>query len=156
MTRARLTAIHLVPRKGGPPVAVDAVRAVAGAGLEGDRHAQRPPAEGGAREVTLIASEALRHLEALGLGLAPGASRRQLTTEGADLDALLGRRFRIGAVWLEGTKPCAPCGHLERLTRPGVRAALEGRGGLCARIVEGGVLRVGDPLEVPSAPGGPG
>ncbi len=147
----RLVALHRIRVAGGRPEGLDSVRAVAGAGLEGDRHGACPPEEGGVHEVSLISAEALDALGALGLALAPGESRRQLTTRGVDLGALLGRRFRVGEVLLEGTKPCKPCGHLERLTRPGVKAGLEGRGGLYARILQGGVLRVGDPVQAVAA-----
>ena len=54
------------------------------------------------------------------------------------------RTFRVGSVVIEGLELCEPCGHLEKLTLPGVRKALIHRGGLRARIVEGGTLKVGD------------
>lgn len=146
MAAGRLVAIHLCAAKGAPPVAVARVRAVAGAGLEGDRHHPQPASDDGVYEVSLIAEEALADLEARGLGLEPGAHRRQLTVTGVDLAALEGRRFRVGAVTLLGTKPAHPCGHLEALTRPGVKAALAGRGGLYARILVGGELEVGAPV----------
>ena len=53
---------------------------------------------------------------------------------------------RIGEVLLRGMRLCEPCDHLESLTRPGVREALIHRGGLRAQILEGGVIRVGDPI----------
>lgn len=148
MGAGRLVSIHVVPAAGGRPEPRAEVRAVPGGGLEGDRHARTPPGPGWAREVTLIAQETLDDLERAGLGLAPGASRRQLVTRGVDLGALVGRRFRVGPVVLLGTKPCRPCEHLEALTRPGVLAALAERGGLCARLLEGGTLRAGDPVVV--------
>ena len=71
-------------------------------------------------------------------------SRRNVVVRGVDVDALRGRRFRIGAVECVGRRRCEPCAHLERLTRPGVLRALVHRGGLRADIVAGGELRVGD------------
>ncbi len=117
-----------------------------GVGLLGDRNAQPGAPPGRKRALTLIAAETLEDLARAGLALAPGAHRRQLVTRGVALETLIGRRFRIGDVLAEGTGPCAPCEHLEALTQPGVRAALEGRGGLTARVLEGGTLRVGDAL----------
>jgi MOSC domain-containing protein YiiM len=125
---------------------------VPGGGLEGDRHQRVPPGEGWIRELTLITAEALEDLARAGLALPPGGSRRQLTTRGIDLNALVGRRFRVGDVLLEGTKPCRPCDHLEAMTQPGVKAALENKGGLCARILTGGVLRVGDVVALEARP----
>jgi MOSC domain-containing protein YiiM len=71
-------------------------------------------------------------------------ARRNVVVRGVDVDALRGRRFRIGDVELVGRRRCEPCAHLERLTRPGVLRALVHRGGLRADIVAGGELRVGD------------
>ena len=117
-----------------------------GVGLLGDRNARPGADPGRERALTLIAAEALEHLAGRDLALAPGAHRRQLVTRGVDLDALRGRRFRLGEVLAEGVGPCRPCAHLEALTRPGILEALAGRGGLTARVLEGGALRVGDAL----------
>ena len=67
-------------------------------------------------------------------------------TEGVDLDALIGKTFAVGDVVLVGVRDCPPCAYLEGLTRPGVRAALEGRGGLRAEVVRDGIVRVGDEI----------
>jgi MOSC domain-containing protein YiiM len=45
---------------------------------------------------------------------------------------------------MRGTRLCEPCKHLDELTQPGVMAGLIHRGGLRARILNGGVIRVGD------------
>jgi MOSC domain-containing protein YiiM len=153
MSQGRLVSIHVTPEAGGTPEPRAAARVVPGGGLEGDRHGRSPAGEGWNRELTLISAEALEHLKQVGLPLAPGASRRQLVTQGIDLDRWTGKRFRVGEVVLEGTKACRPCDHLEALTQPGVKAALEGRGGLCARIVSGGTLRVGDAVTPQEEPG---
>ena len=59
---------------------------------------------------------------------------------------LVGKRFRVGEVVLEGLRLCEPCEHLGSLTRPGVREALLHRGGLRAQVLEGGLIKVGDPI----------
>lgn len=151
--RGTLVSIHTAATAGTPTREQASAEARAGVGLVGDRHARASAPEGHApsggrkREVTLIAAETLDDLARRGLALAPGASRRQLVVRGVDLAALEGRRFRVGEVVLLGTGPCRPCDHLEALTRPGVKAALEGRGGLTARILVSGTLRRGDPVE---------
>ena len=67
------------------------------------------------------------------------------------LRELLGQRFRVGEAVLEGVRDCPPCEHLEGIVgKPVMRPLLE-RGGLRARIVEGGTIRVGDPIELVSA-----
>ena len=73
-------------------------------------------------------------------------TRRNVVTRGIALNHLVGKRFRVGEVLLQGIRLCEPCDHLESLTRPGVRQALLHRGGLRAQILEGGVIRVGDPI----------
>jgi MOSC domain-containing protein YiiM len=147
----RVEAIHISPAAGAPMVAVAAVEAIAGRGLAGDRYqagagyySARPRADGG-RELTLIEAETLAALaDEHGIALPAGASRRNLTTRGIRLTELIGRRFTIGAVVCEGVDHCPPCQHLVEVTGRPVLAPLVGRGGIRARIVAGGRLRVGD------------
>ncbi|TAH35128.1 MAG: MOSC domain-containing protein [Planctomycetota bacterium] len=125
------------------------VRAVAGAGLEGDRYRQRQGTfwrEGKAGlQVTLIEMEALEALQReYGIALSAAESRRNLATRGVALNHLVGRCFRVGEVLLQGVRLCEPCGHLEQLARAGIKRGLVHRGGLRADVVEGGLLRVGD------------
>jgi MOSC domain-containing protein YiiM len=70
-------------------------------------------------------------------------ARRNVVTRGIDLDALIGRRFRIGDVECVGQRRCEPCAHLERLTAPGSLRALVHRGGLRADVVADGTIEVG-------------
>ncbi len=79
-----------------------------------------------------------------GCGLSHEASRRNLLTRGVDLNALVGRRFTVGAVECEGVELCQPCNHLAKLTERGVLRGLVHRGGLRADIVSGGEIAVGD------------
>ena len=78
------------------------------------------------------------------LAMEPKETRRNLVTRGVPLNHLVGRQFTIGEVLLEGVELCEPCGHLEKLTVPGIRKALTHRGGLRARIITGGKLREGN------------
>jgi MOSC domain-containing protein YiiM len=129
------------------PGPVERVAAVAGRGLEGDRNflAEGEPEADRDADLTLIASEALEALTGeTGIELTAGASRRNLLTRGVDLNALDGRRFRVGEVECEGIELCEPCRHLEGLTQPGVLRGLVHRGGLRAAIVRGGEIAVGD------------
>ena len=77
-----------------------------------------------------------------------------LVVEGVDLEAFLRRRFRVGAVEMEGLRICAPCKYLVRVTgQERIFEALVRRGGLRARIHTEGEIRVGD-LVAPAASGG--
>jgi MOSC domain-containing protein YiiM len=136
--------IHLAAERSGPNEPVDEAVADAGLGLRGDRHHGRP----NANDLTLIEAEALERLAAeRDVTLAPGGSRRNLTTRGLDLGALVGRRFRVGETLCEGAERCEPCLHLTRVTgEPGVLRGLV-HTGLEAAIIEGGTIRVGDVVE---------
>lgn len=125
------------------------VVATQGQGLEGDRYASGAGTfsgtPGGGRHLTLIEAEALETLLAeRGIGLALDEHRRNLTTRGIDLNALVGKRFAIGEVLCEGIRLCEPCEHLEEVTGKPVIAPLIHRAGLRADILTDGVIRVGD------------
>ena len=132
--------------------AVVEAEAVAGVGLLGDRYANgtgtywKPEKPG--QEITLIEAETLERLAADGVTLAPGDARRNIVTRGVRLQDLLHKRFAIGDVECVGIRDCPPCAHLEALTEAGVRAALEGSGGLRTDIVVGGRFAVGDQIRL--------
>ena len=121
---------------------VDHAEAIVGGGLVGDRYA----GGSGKRDVTLIQAEHLPAIAALAghAHVLPRVLRRNLVVSGIPLIALKGLRFRVGDVLLEGTGPCDPCSKMEIALGAGAYNAMRGMGGLCARIVEGGMLRVGD------------
>ncbi len=145
MERGRVEGIFIAGEKRQLPVPVDRVRAVAGRGLEGNRHyyEQAPPG----RALTLIAAEALEEGAASGVELGADESRRNVLTSGIDLNALVGERFRVGDVECVGVELCEPCTTLEGLTRPGVIKAYVHRAGLNADILTDGEIAVGDAVE---------
>jgi MOSC domain-containing protein YiiM len=139
--------INIAPELEQLPEPIDRVQAVEAQGLVGDRKfaAEPRPDDERHRDLTLIASEALEGLTAdTGIELSPAESRRNVLTRGIDLNALVGRRFRVGEVECEGLQLCEPCTHLEGLTKRGVLRGLVHRGGLRAAIHRGGEIAVGD------------
>ena len=127
------------------PEPVERVRAVAGRGLEGNRHFYDAAPPG--RALTLIAAEALAEGAAeSGVPLGAAESRRNVLTSGIDLNALVGVRFRVGDVECIGVELCEPCTSLEGLTRPGVIKGYVHRAGLNADILTDGEISVGDPV----------
>lgn len=146
MERGRVEGIFIAGEKRQLPAPVECVRAVAGRGLEGNRHfyEEAPPG----RALTLIAAEALAE-GAAGSGVELGAdeSRRNVLTSGIDLNALVGERFRVGDVECVGVELCEPCTTLEGMTRPGVIKAYVHRAGLNADILTDGEIAVGDTVE---------
>jgi MOSC domain-containing protein YiiM len=146
MSEGRVEAIFISARKGDLPAPVERVQAVAGRGLEGNRYFYDGDAPPG-RAITLIAAEALQDgAAASGVDLAADESRRNVLTSGIDVNALVGRRFTIGAVECYGVELCEPCTTLEGMTRPGVVKAYVHRAGLNADILTDGELGVGDPI----------
>ncbi len=134
--------IGLRPARREPMVEVEAGELAPEAGLVGERYAGRS----GTRHVTLIAAEHLRDIGAW-LGRAPATPhelRRNLVTSGVNLLALKERRFRVGGAVLEATGECHPCSRMEETLGPGGYNAVRGHGGITARVLEGGTVRVGD------------
>jgi len=128
-------AIHIGPSDALQPV--ESVRAVAGCGLEGDRHFRpRGHRPGGA--LTLIEAEALDDV-----GLTGAQSRRQIVVRDVRLNELVGKRFKVGSVECLGVELCEPCLHLQKLTRPGIIDDLVHRGGLNVDILGSGTIAVG-------------
>jgi MOSC domain-containing protein YiiM len=136
-----VVAIHLGEARNPELWRVETVRAVAGKGLEGDRHFFAGGARPG-QALTLVEEESVEDV-----GLEPGETRRQVTTRGVRLNDLIGKRFRVGEVECYGVELCEPCAHLERLTRPGIMRELVHRAGINADILTDGTISVGDPIE---------
>ncbi len=118
------------------------VEAIAGYGLAGDHYASK---SNGKRQVTLIQAE---HLEAVAKILGKPEVRadwvrRNLLVSGINLYALHDRKFRIGAVLLEGSGPCDPCSRMEEVLGIGGYNAMRGHGGITARVLEGGSFGLG-------------
>ena len=125
-------------RKSGVSTAHERVRAVAGHGFEGCAHANPPK-----REVLFVSRE---HLD--GLDLEPGAIRENITVAGEDVQAWeVGRQVRAGDALFEITMVCDPCHRMDEL-RDGLREQLDGKRGMLARVVEGGDVAVGDPIQL--------
>lgn len=147
-----LRAIYVAREAGGAMTRLDTAHLIAGRGIEGDRYIERagtfsPDEPSPDHELTLIATEEVtRFLEATGLELSPGDLRRNLLTEGVDLNAWVGRSFRVGDVEVAGIRLCEPCQTLAEAVAPEVVKGLIHRAGLRARIVSDGRIRVGDPV----------
>jgi hypothetical protein len=136
--------ILLAPAAEATPRRADAVVAVPGRGLEGDRYAEGKgtfSAPGRGYELTLVEAEVLDEI-----GLSWELARRNIVTAGIALNALVGKRFRVGPVECVGRRLAEPCAHLERLARPGLLRPLVHRGGLRADILSGGTISVGDDI----------
>ena len=136
---ARVSGLFVSPQRGsGRSEPRERVAAIAGYGLQGCAHANPPW-----REVLLASRE---HLDAV--GVEPGAIRENVTVDGADVQSWpVGQRVKVGEALLEITMVCDPCHRMDEL-RSGLRAAIEGKRGMLARVVEGGAIALGDPVDL--------
>jgi hypothetical protein len=137
-------AICIAPAAGEPITAVAAARALAGQGLEGDRHVLGTgtfPSGMPGSALTLIEAEVC---ESFDPPLSPNEHRRNVVTRGIDLNALVGREFTIGEIRCRGMRLCEPCTVVDGYARRPVLRALVHRGGLRADILQDGELQVGD------------
>lgn len=147
-------AIYIAEKAGQPMCSVKTVKGEAYKGLVGDRHF-RPrggPASKGKRgevqDITLVEAEVLTLLrDEYGIELAGVETRRNVLVRGVRLNDLIGKRFMLGGMLCEGTEVCQPCSHMQKKVGKPVLKPLVHRGGLRARIIESGTVRVGDTVE---------
>jgi len=149
---SRLSMVLVSASPSAPMTAVPEVRAVEGRGLEGDRYLSgkgtfSPAVHRPDHEVTLVESEKIAAFAAAsGLPFDSAMARRNLVTEGVDLNALVGQEFQLGPVRCVGRRLCEPCSHLQRLTGTALLRPMVHRGGLRADILTSGVVRLGDAI----------
>src|SRR5947199_2157725 len=125
-------------RKSGRSDAHERRQAIVGQGLEGCAHANPPK-----REVLFVSKE---HLDSL--DVEPGAVRENITVEGEDVEKWpIGQRVRAGEAEFEITMVCDPCHRMDEL-RQGLRAELQGRRGMLARVTQSGEIALGDEIEL--------
>jgi MOSC domain-containing protein YiiM len=126
------------PKKHLPMEGLTEVHAIGDTGFEGCAHARH----GSKRQVLLEDRETLEAMD-----LQPGIIRENITTDGLNVNSLqIGQLLRIGEARLEVTAVCTPCDQMEAI-RPGLRKELWGRRGMLCRVLDGGVIRRGDPIE---------
>lgn len=152
---ASVLSVHRVAVKNGPTEKLDTAFFVANFGLEGDWRSRKNRG----RQITLIEAEALEEVaRILKLSAIPaGASRRQVLVRGIDLNTTVGKTLRVGPLLIKVEALCDPCRKMESMVGSGAHRAMENRGGVCARVLKGGILRPGDTVEIvagkPEPPG---
>ncbi|WP_422359698.1 MOSC domain-containing protein [Reichenbachiella sp.] len=129
------------------PTAVDQVIAKKKTGLDGDHF---KGSLSGKRQVTLIQKE---HLDAVAAmldkdNIDPGLTRRNIVVSGINLLSLKSQKFKIGEVILETSGICAPCNRMEENLGPGGYSAMRGHGGITAKVVSEGSIKVGDNISL--------
>jgi MOSC domain-containing protein YiiM len=143
----RLEWIGLRPARLEEISIVSKVEVVAERGIAGDHRFDGR--RGSKRQVTLIQAEHLWAVAAMlhRAELPPELLRRNLVVSGINLLALKGKLFHVGDVLLEFSGPCEPCSRMETVLGPGGYNAMRGHGGITAKVIEGGTIHVGDPVQ---------
>lgn len=134
--------IGLRPARRAPMHCVQEAWLAPGAGLQGDHYSGAK----GTRDVTLITELdllAIGDVQAL-TGVAPEALRRNIVVAGLNLHALRGRQFTLGGAVLQATGDCHPCSRMEETLGTGGYNAVRGHGGITARVLTAGAVRLGD------------
>ena len=145
---ASLKLICTSPIAGGETVAVDVATTITGQGIEGDRYCGQGTDP--ARQLTLIESEVIDQFnQETGSELPYAMFRRNLVTEGVQLNDLVGETFYVGEVKLRGHELCEPCRYLqEKLKVADLVKRLTHKGGLCCEILTSGTIRSGDKFSI--------
>jgi len=122
-------------------IEVKQVECVAGKGLVGDRYFGEKPGSKG--QITFFALEVHRQLckQFAQPDTPPSVYRRNVITEGLDLNALIGKEFELQGIRFLGTEECRPCYWMDQAVAPGAEDAMKGQGGLRAKILTDGTLR---------------
>ena len=131
-----------LPMRAVPSVTVESARGILGDRYHGSRH----------RQVSVQSQSAL--LEAAGLFGAPvpaELTRRNITLTDGVVPREPGALLRLGPVLLEVVRVAAPCKLLDDTIGRGAQEALRRRGGSICRVLEGGPVSVGDPVDLAAA-----
>jgi MOSC domain-containing protein YiiM len=117
--------------------------AIADKGFRGCIHGRR----GSNRQVLRMDSETLGQF-----GITPGAVKENVTTVGIDFQTLkMGQSLRVDEILLEITVPCDPCPRMDEI-RMGLQQDLRGQRGWFCKVIEAGIIRKGDRIEVKTRP----
>jgi MOSC domain-containing protein YiiM len=133
---------HGLPPGDAPVVECGSIQCIAGRGIEGDRFLDFKPNYKG--QITFFAAEVFAELsDHFRLTqISPSVLRRNVFIQGVDLNAWFDTEFEIQGIRFSGAGECAPCYWMNQAIAPGAEDFLKGRGGLRARILSTGTLRL--------------
>jgi len=136
--------IGLRTERRGQVQVVEHAQAIVGSGLEGDHRCLKTP--GSARQVSIISREYIHQIQhQLGMDfIDPAPLRRNLVISGMNMNLLRFQRLQIGEAIFETSALCDPCSRMDENLGKGGAAAMFGYGGLCAKIIQGGLISLGD------------
>ena len=154
MSDATVTHLFTTPAMSQAMAGHESISTLAGEGIEGDRYLlktgtySKKPEPG--RQITLVEGEILSALkERHGLTVLPEQCRRNVVTQGIELNPLVGREIMVGPARLKVHRLCQPCRYIEKLLdQPGLYEAWWDKGGIRCEILVGGTISVGDAIAV--------
>jgi MOSC domain-containing protein YiiM len=153
MAEGTVLSVHTTHRASASMDEAWSLVCVAGKGIEGDRYAlgtgtySKKPEPG--RQLTMIESEKLKEMDEVGLHCTANQSRRNVVTQGIELNDLVGKEITVGTVRLKVHRLCQPCGYLEGLiSQPGLKEKLWDKGGIRCEILTDGEIKPGDVVTV--------
>ena len=130
------------PAGTNPAVPMEKVNLIPGRGIEGDRYCKREM--GHRKQITFFDMATIDMLgEHFGTKVIPEQVRRNVFIRGVNLPELVGKKFKIQGMEFLGVDPCPPCEWMDSSVGDGAKNLMEGKGGLRAEILTGGVLSMG-------------
>jgi len=141
--KGKVLAVNVSLNKGERKKAVPEATLLVEHGIEGDAHAGDWH-----RQVSLLAMESIAKMQALGLDVGEGDFAENITTQGVDLVHLpIGARLTLGETLLEVTQIGKEC-HTRCAIFYQAGDCVMPKEGIFARVINGGVVRPGDAIEV--------
>jgi MOSC domain-containing protein YiiM len=148
---AEIISIHVVRKRNAAAESCKHVTVRSNFGIVGDYRSEKFQIG----QITLVEAEIIDAMSReLGYDVPAGASRRQIMVKGITLNELVGKNLRLGQILVRVEDKCKPCNNMEKKIGPGAKNAMNDKGGIRCRIIEGGELHVGDKIttENPSCP----
>jgi len=142
---AEIVSIHIVRKPDAPTESCNQVMVRTNFGIEGDYRSGKYQIG----QITLVEAEIMDTVSReLGYEIPAGASRRQIMVRGITLNELIGQNLRLGAVLVRVEDKCNPCNNMEKRIGHGAKDAMNGKGGIRCRVIDGGKFQVGDKITV--------
>ncbi len=140
---AEIISIHVVENRNAAAESYNHVTVRPNFGIVGDYRSEKFQIG----QITLIEAETIDTMShKLGYDIPAGASRRQIMVKDINLNELIGQNLRLGQILVRVESKCKPCNNIEKKIGPGAKDAMNDKGGIRCRIIEGGNLHVGDKI----------
>lgn len=154
---ATIKHIYIAKTAGAALQTLSCANLVAGQGIQGDRYFNQQGSFSASQkhdpstELTLIEQEQIDHFnKQYKRRYAYADFRRNIITEGIELNALVGKTFTLGKIRLKGIMLCEPCAQLAETLDPLVLPQLLNKGGLRAQILSSGEIKLAEPIRIDS------